>query len=161
MINTRMKAGMLATLVAGATLMTGCQMMPQGPSVAVMPAPGKPFDLFQQEDQQCRNFAAQQVAPAVQAANAQSVGTAVVGTALGAAVGGLAGGWRAPQHGAAIGLAGGSVVGLGMAQSSANGNQRRYDIAYQQCMYANGNQLPPAPPPPRPVYVERSYYYGP
>jgi hypothetical protein len=37
--------------------------------------------------------------------------------------------------------------------------QRRYDIAYQQCMYAKGNQLPgqavrqnipPPPPPPAP-----------
>ena|SRR5438105_9018297 len=30
--------------------------------------------------------------------------------------------------------------------------QRSYDIAYQQCMYSRGNQIPgaPAPPPPPP-----------
>ena len=33
-----------------------------GPSIAVMPAPGKPFDLFVGEEALCRRYAEQQVA---------------------------------------------------------------------------------------------------
>ena len=53
----------------------------------------------------------------------------------------------------------GTAVGSDRAYASERDIQRRYDIAYQQCMYAKGNQLPggyyrpqaasyPPPPPP-------------
>ena len=61
--------------------------------------------------------------------------------------------------GAAGGLVMGTAVGSDRAYTSERDIQRRYDIAYQQCMYAKGNQLPgsyyrpqtasyPPPPPP-------------
>lgn len=130
------------TVMVSTMLLVGCQTMPSGPSVAVMPAQGKPFDLFQREDQQCRDFAANSVGPGAQAANNSAVGTAVIGAVIGTAVGALA---HNAGAGAAIGLAGGSVVGAGNAQNSSYSMQQRYDIAYQQCMYSNGNQLPQQP----------------
>ncbi|ERE14894.1 hypothetical protein O166_23265, partial [Pseudogulbenkiania ferrooxidans EGD-HP2] len=39
-------------------LLAACATLPTGPTVAVMPAPGKPFDVFAQEEQQCRAYAA-------------------------------------------------------------------------------------------------------
>jgi len=81
---------------------------------------------------------------------------------LGAAIGAASGN---PGTGAAIGagtgLLGGTAVGAGSGQAYGWEAQRRYDIAYQQCMYAKGNQIPggeqrsrrtyPAPPPPPPL----------
>jgi uncharacterized protein YcfJ len=145
----------VATLMA-TVLLSGCESMPAGPSVAVMPTPGKPFDLFQQEDQQCRGYAAQSLGPnATTAGNQAMLGSAAVGTVIGSAVGALAGGGRGVGGGAAIGLAAGSMVGAGQAQNTAYSLQQRYDIVYQQCMYAKGNQLPPAP---QRVRVYRGYY---
>jgi len=73
---------------------------------------------------------------------------AMTATALGAAAG--AGG----------GFLFGSSSGLSAAQYSGGAVQQRYDNAYQQCMYAKGNQIPgvirsayrraPAPPLPPP-----------
>ncbi len=144
---------------------SGCATIPNGPSVAVMPAPGKPFDLFVAEDKECRQFAQQSIggATAQQAANNSAVESAAVGTALGAVAGAAMGGsgQNGAGTGAAIGLLGGAMMGSQAAQYSGREAQRRYDIAYQQCMYAKGNQLPqsaayrprviysqpPAPPP--------------
>ena len=152
-----MRLATLATVSALlASLLGGCASMPGGPSVAVMPAPGKPLDLFQQEDQQCRDYAAQSLGPNAQYAGNQAlVGGAVVGTVAGAAIGGLLGGHQGINGGAGMGLAAGTMVGAGQAQNTAYSLQQRYDIAYQQCMYAKGNQLPP---PPARVYRR---YYGP
>lgn len=154
-----------AALALSCALLGGCESMPTGPTVAVMPALGKPFDLFQQEDIECRGYAARGLGPdADTSANRAFVGSAVAGTAIGAAVGGLAGGNHGAAGGAAVGLAAGSLVGAGQAQDSNYSLQQRYDITYAQCMYAKGNQLPPAPPPAR-IYYRRYYrpyyYYGP
>ena len=35
----------------------GCASVPNGPSVAVMPAPGKSFEQFNAEDNVCKQFA--------------------------------------------------------------------------------------------------------
>ena len=43
-------------------LLAGCVSIPIGPSVRVLPAPGKPFDVFVREDALCRQFAVQQTA---------------------------------------------------------------------------------------------------
>lgn len=136
----------------------GCVSMPSGPSVRVMPAPNKPFDVFVHEDARCRNYAFNQVGgtEANQAAVNSGVTSAVVGTAVGAAAGALAGGNQGAGYGAGAGLLIGSASGANAAGASAWELQRRYDIAYEQCMYASGNQVPgfrsPAyyPPPPRP-----------
>jgi hypothetical protein len=143
-----------------AALVAGCAEIPNGPSVAVMPPPGKPFELFVADDQLCRNWATQSIngTSAQQSATASLIGSAAVGTALGAAVGALAGGHNSVGGGAAAGAVVGTAVGAGNAGYAGRSVQRRYDIAYQQCMYSRGNLLPgqsaagyqSAPPPPPP-----------
>src|SRR5260370_36415556 len=78
------------TAAVGVTLamsLGGCVNQPIGPSVAVMPAPNKPFEVFQQDQNICTQYAGQQVAGGAQAANSDAGGTAVFGTVLGAGVG--------------------------------------------------------------------------
>jgi hypothetical protein len=91
---------------------------------------------FTEDDVICRNFANNQVASTAQQASSAIVGSAVVGTLLGAGLGAAIG--RGP--GAAIGAASGAIIGTGTA---ANGRawsqmcpQQRYNIAYMQCMYS-------------------------
>jgi len=156
----------IIVLFLAAVTLGGCATMPIGPSVMVLPAQGKPFDVFQSEDYACRNWAAAQIGqrPA-DTANQNLVTGAAVGTLLGAGLGAAIG--AASGHvgsGAAIGGAAGLITGTavasGPAYSSGREAQRRYDIAYQQCMYAKGNSIPgavqnpkhsySAPPPPPP-----------
>jgi hypothetical protein len=159
----RLKTISLSALI----LLAGCAELPLGPSVAVMPAPGKPFDLFVSEEAACRSYAEQQVGISPpQAAQNSTVSGAVAGTALGAAAGGAIGAAVGhPGPGAAVGagtgLLTGSAIGTNVGYGASWTIQRRYDIAYEQCMYANGNQIPgfptayaapplPAPPSTRP-----------
>ena len=151
-------------------MLSGCATMPTGPSVAVLPGPGKPFEAFQADDAVCRQWAQQQIngASPSQTANQNMATGAVVGTAVGAAMGAAIGAATGNAGaGAAIGggagLLGGTAMGSNAGASSEYQLQRRYDIAYQQCMYAKGNQIPgsaPArrsyapPPPPPPGYQQ-------
>ena len=126
----------------------GCVTMPTGPSVRVLPEPGKPFDLFMSEDAQCRQWAARQIGMSPQETHDRNTaGGAAIGTIAGAGIGALLG--SASGHagaGAAIGA--GSGLLLGSAIGSDSGRvygeqaQRRYDTAYVQCMYSHGNQVP-------------------
>jgi uncharacterized protein YcfJ len=142
-------AGLSALLV-----LAGCASTPQGPTVAVMPGPNKPFEVFQQDQILCKDYANTQVTGQAERANQRALGAAAIGTVLGAGLGAAVGGGR----GAAIGAGSGAVVGTGIgASNSYDANmslQQRYDIAYQQCMYSKGNQVPgyysPSPPPPPP-----------
>jgi hypothetical protein len=100
-------------------LLAACAQMPNGPTVAVMPAANKPFDVFMHDDSLCRGWAAHSL--------------------------------DLPGHDAAAGATQDSVAPVEA--------QRRYDIAYQQCMYARGNVVPGyaypghyyPPPPPAPT----------
>jgi hypothetical protein len=127
---------------------------PTGPKIAVMPAAGKPFDVFVAEDTLCRQFAQQSIGNAPRSASGNAVGTAVAGTALGTAAGALMGGRQGASVGAGVGLIGGSMAGSGQAGYEARDVQWSYDNAYAQCMYAKGNQVPgfqvqqQVPPPP-------------
>jgi hypothetical protein len=123
-------------------LLAGCAQMPTGPSVAVMPAANKPFEVFVAEDQDCRDWAARSIGGRGDAAAQQFAASSIAGTAIGATVGALSGGHNAVGAGAAFGLAAGAIVGSGQSAGTAYGAQRRYDVAYQQCMYSKGNQLP-------------------
>jgi hypothetical protein len=153
------RARTVAIGVALVMSLGGCVSQPIGPSVAVMPAPNKPFEVFQQDQNICTQYAGQQVAGGAQAANSDAVGTAVIGTFLGAGLGAAVGGGAGAAIGAASGAVAGTVVGSGPAWGDQYGLQQRYDIAYSQCMYAKGNQVPgyyyapsgpsfPPPPPP-------------
>jgi hypothetical protein len=125
----------------------GCATIPEGPRVLVLPGPGKSFEEFQVEDAFCRQWATQQTGLTAQAASNQdtitgaALGT-LIGAGLGAAIGAAAGD---PGMGAAIGagsgLLGGTLLGADAGQAAGEGIQNRYDIAYQQCMYAKGNQV--------------------
>ncbi|MBV9812476.1 MAG: peptidoglycan-binding protein [Acetobacteraceae bacterium] len=136
--------------MAAASLLAGCAQAPLGPSVTVLPGPGKNFGQFAAEQQDCMTYAGAQVQGQAEAANQRAFATGalttLVGAGLGAAVGGAFG--NAGQ-GAAIGSATGLAAGAG---AGANGNaydqaaiQQRYDNAFAQCMYAKGNTLPGFP----------------
>jgi len=149
-------------IVLALALLGGCATMPTGPTVTVYPGPGKPFEVFQADDYACRQWAQEQIGGASpsQTANQNAASGAVVGTlvgaGLGAAIGAATGNVGAGAAiGGATGLVGGTAIGANQGAASQYQLQRRYDIAYQQCMYAKGNQIPgmrPAraygPPPP-------------
>jgi uncharacterized protein YcfJ len=157
---------LLAALGLGA-----CATAPVGPTVMVLPASNKPFDQFQAEDNACRQWALNQSGMGGPSQADSTVTGAVLGTiiggAAGAALGALGGN---PALGAAVGAGFGAVGGTATGANAAGARswdaQRRYDIAYQQCMYARGNQIPcvarprsaygpPPPPPPPPSTGQR------
>ena len=145
---------------------TGCATLPMGPSVRVLPAPGKPFEQFMADDAVCRQWSEQQIGISPQETVNQNAATgAVVGTAVGAGLGAAIGAASGhPGVGAAIGAGSGLLVGTASGASAGDEYgweaQRRYDNTYIQCMYAKGNQVPgtvryyrarrTAPPPPPP-----------
>ena len=143
----------LAVLAAG-VLTAGCATTPTGPMVRAMPAPTKPFEVFAQDQAECEHYAGDQIAGAAQAANNRALGATALGAVLGLGVGAATGSGRAASVGAASGGAIGATIGADQSAYAGYDLQRRYDIAYSQCMYAKGNQvpgmLPPAPPPPPP-----------
>jgi hypothetical protein len=137
-------------------LLAGCVTVPSGPSVMVLPGDGRSFDQFRYDDMDCRNFANSQVGGAStdQVAADSVAKSAVLGTLIGAAAGGAIAGRSGAAAGAGAGLLLGASAGAGAGQGSAYGLQRRYDHAFQQCMYAKGHRIPgagragyPYPPP--------------
>jgi hypothetical protein len=150
-------------VLLGIGLLSACAVMPpSGPNVLVLPAPGKPFETFQADEAVCRQYARYQlgIEPA-EAASQSAVASGALGTIVGAAAGALIGA-GAGNAGAGAAIGGGSGLLLGSAGgvqasgASAAALQARYDMAYVQCMYAKGNQVPGAaapaaqstPPPP-------------
>lgn len=146
-----------------ALLASACVTVPpSGPSVTVLPGSGKTFDQFRYDDYDCRNYASSQIggATAEQAQVDSGVKSAVVGTAIGTVAGALVGGRQGAAVGAGTGLIVGSAAGAGAADASSRTLQQRYDMGYQQCMYAKGHQVPVAgryspsrsyPPPAAPL----------
>jgi hypothetical protein len=143
--------------VLGAALLTaGCATTPTGPMVRVMPAPSKPFEVFAQEQTDCEHYASDQVAGGAQAANNRALGATALGAVLGLSVGAATGSGRGATVGAVTGGTIGAAVGANQSSYAGYSLQRRYDIAYSQCMFAKGNFVPgimaaapPPPPPPR------------
>lgn len=146
MMRLQTRAAVCATILA----LGACQpSRPMGPSVAVMPGPNKPFQVFQDDDAVCRSFADRNSGPDNQANN-QELLAAGVGTVLGAGLGAAIGGGRGAAIGAGGGALAGTAYGSGQAERTARTVQQRYDIAYSQCMYSRGNQVPGYSPPPGP-----------
>ena len=144
--------------ISALLLLSACASTPMGPTVQVLPAPNKPFEVFAAEQATCKDYAAQQVSGQAERANVQGVGAAVVGTALGAAVGGAAAGGRGAGTGAAVGGTMGTVVGAGTSAEAERSIQAQYNNAYVQCMASKGNQVPGigvrvVQPPPRVIYT--------
>lgn len=131
--------------LAASVMLGACVTAPTGPNVMVLPGTQKSLDQFNADNWNCRQYARATIEgsdPAQAAANSAVAG-AVIGAAAGALIGAASG--QAGQ-GAAIGAGTGLLFG-GAAGSNAAGlsyyeAQRRYDIAYMQCMYARGHQIP-------------------
>jgi hypothetical protein len=134
----------LSPLLAALLLLSACATAPTGPSVAVMPGSGKSFEQFNADDGVCRQFATNQIGGATEAANDKAIASGAVGTVVGAAVGAALGGRQGAAVGAGSGLLVGSASGANASQYGSYSAQRRYDIAYEQCMYAKGNSVPVA-----------------
>jgi len=126
--------------------LAGCASIPDGPGVMVLPGSGKSFDQFRFDDYECRQYASSQVGGNTpdQAATDSGVKSAVIGAAVGTVAGAALGGSQGAVAGAGIGTAGGALVGADAASRSGYTLQLRYDIGYQQCMYAKGHQIPVA-----------------
>jgi len=130
-------------------VMVGCATVQQpGPSSnsAVIPQ-GRDFETFRSDDQICRQWANEKIGHP-DANNGSILGsttlaTTLLGSASGALIGAASG---SAGVGLAIGTAAGLLAGpvLGSTQAGANSQemQRRYDIAYGQCMYSKGNNVP-------------------
>jgi hypothetical protein len=143
-------------------LLGACTTLPTGPNVMVLPGVGKPFDQFQVDEVLCRQYAQGQVGlPPGEASTQSTVQGAAIGTALGAAAGAAIGAAAgSPEVGAVVGAGTGILIGTAAGAESGSARagtlQWRYDVAYVQCMYAKGNQVPGAaatpssyvPPPP-------------
>jgi hypothetical protein len=138
------KKAVLGLLVVG---LGACTVMPNGPSVMVLPGSGRSLESFNSDDAYCRSYAYQQIGgkTAEESAKQSTVNSAAVGTVVGAVAGALiGGGGRGAAVGAGAGLAMGTAVGSDRAQASGYGSQRRYDNAYVQCMYSKGHRVPVA-----------------
>jgi hypothetical protein len=145
MFSKRIKRNMMLLAII---VLSGCATMLTGPSVMVLPTPGKTIEKFQAEDTACRQWAGERLGISAQdTANKNTATGAAVGTAVGAGAGALIG--AASGHagegaaiGAGSGLLFGTASGAGAGQEYGMEAQQRYDYAYVQCMYAKGNQVP-------------------
>src|SRR5262245_12125506 len=142
--------------------LAGCATPPPaGPSVMVLPGTGKSWEEFRHDDHDCRGFAFVQSGAegADQAARDSSVNSAAVGAVVGAAAGAALGGnSQGALAGAGLGTATGAMVGSSSAAQGSYSVQRRYDIAFTQCMYAKGNKVPMAGSYRGPTTATRSSY---
>src|SRR3954468_6786189 len=167
-----MKMKKALCLIPVAFLAACAAPMPSGPGVMVLPGSGNNFDQFRFDDYECRQYASSQIDGKTPDQAASDAGGR--SAALGAVVGGLAGAalggnTSSAVAGAALGTAGGAIAGTGAGSQSGRTLQQRYDVGYQQCMYAKGHQIPmasrydghirsaaprpsavPPPPPPPP-----------
>ncbi len=135
--------------IIGLFAVSACTVAPpSGPTILAVPGKSKTAQQFAADDANCRQYAAQAnggVSPA-QAANNSGVGSAVIGTLLGAGLGAVIGAAAGnPGLGAAAGAGGGlllgSSAGAGNAARAGGAFQANYDRAYAQCTIAAGNQI--------------------
>jgi len=137
--------------LAGVLALAGCVTVPTGPAVIALPGTAKSFDQFRADDVSCRQYAQYSLGPgaervAADTAAANAAGGALLGAAAGAIIGSATGqAGPGAAIGAGTGLLFGSAAGANAAGYSYYGMQRHYDMAYLQCMYARGNQVPSGP----------------
>src|SRR3569833_96048 len=172
-IHSRFKLS--AVFLLASTALIGCSASgPMSPTVMALPAKGENFDLFQQHEATCRQYATTQTGgqSAGQQADRNTVASAVVGTGVGAAAGALFGSvtghaGNGAAIGAGTGLLAGSLTGASRGRQAAASLQEQYNISYTQCMTAKGEDVQPPtprrtvyipPPPPRIVYAPVAVY---
>ena len=118
----------------------------------------------------CDAYARQTVQPYLNQANAQGVGSALVGAGLGAALGAAIGGGRGAGIGAASGAVGGTMVGASNSAYASADIQNMYNSYFASCMQsrtpAYGAPAYGAPAYGAPAYGAPAYqqpsptYYG-
>ncbi len=159
----------LAVPVGTCVLLSACAQ-PLGPTVQVMPGQGHTFEAFQADQRVCSLAADAQTKPMVDRASAMQLGTAVIGTALGAGLGAAVGGGRGAAIGAGLGTIGGTGAAADQGNAYAGPIQATYDNTYAACMASHGDQVvQPAAPSvviqqapvlvqPAPFYVQPTPY---
>ena len=150
-----MQTGKLSLIaLSSLLLLAACASPPMGPTVQVLPSPNKPFQVFQQDQFNCKQYAQSQVAGQADAANQKAVGSAAVGVVLCGLLGAAIGNHQGAGIGAGVGAIAGTSAGANGAAYAQGSIQAQYNNAYVQCMYSKGNQVPGArgpgyyPPPP-------------
>lgn len=103
--------------IAAGLVLAGCTTFATAPSVMVLPGTGRSVEQFQADDALCRQWTLQQTGASPGTASTEST-----------------------TNGAAIGTA--VPAGDGAGGRPSVQRQRSYDMAYMQCMYAKGNQIP-------------------
>lgn len=153
---SRAKAAVLTPIVL---MLSACASVPMGPTVQVWPSANKPFEVFQQDQESCKQYAYSQVAGQAEAANQRALGSGAIGALLGAGLGAAVGGQKGAGVGAAAGMIVGGASGAEATSSDQVSIQIQYNNAFSQCMYARGNSVPgasptgqPAPPPSPPPH---------
>jgi hypothetical protein len=141
----------VAPLVLAALTLAGCastprQPRPLSPTVLALPARGESFATFQQHDATCRQYSSDRVAGRDNAGAKSAAAGAAGGAAVGAAAGALLGAASGhPGHGAEVGAGTGLLAGMLMGgargRARAAAVQRSYNMAYTQCMVANGDPV--------------------
>lgn len=138
--------------------LAACAETPTAPTAQVLPGPGKDYTVFLQEQQFCRNQAAQAISGQAEHQNHRAIYGALATTALGAGLGAAAGGGAGAGIGAAAGALGGSGGGAYYSQNQQDGLQTQYNNTYVQCMIAYHNVLPGyAAQAPESAPVQRSH----
>jgi hypothetical protein len=144
-----MKMRLLLVPLVAVAVLGGCVTIPTGPAVMVLPGSRKSLDQFRADEAACRGYAEAVLGGpnAGQAAANAATANAVAGTAIGAAAGAIIGSATGQAGagaaiGAGTGLLFGSAAGSNVAGYSSYELQRSYDMAYVQCMYSRGNQVP-------------------
>jgi hypothetical protein len=128
-------------------LLAGCVTAPLGPTVAVMPGPGKTSEQYSADAANCQQTSQAAIAGPTQNAQGGAAVTTAGGAALGAAVGALFG---AATGNVGAGAAWGAGTGLMIGGASAGGAgaassyslQNQYNAIYVQCMAQLGNAQP-------------------
>ena len=114
---------------------------PVGPTVQVLPPAGKPFAVFEADERECSLNAGAQVKPMMDRAAYAQLGTAAIGTVLGAGLGAAIGGGNGAGIGAAAGAIGGTGVAADQGASSDARIQAFYNNTYAACMASHGNAV--------------------
>ena len=114
-----------------------------------MPGNQKSFDQFRADEGDCRGYAQAVIGgpnagqPAADAAASNAVAGAALGAAAGAILGSVTGhAGNGAAIGAGTGLLFGSAAGGNSAGYSSYTLQRRYDVAYMQCMLPGRDSRP-------------------
>ncbi len=109
-----------------------------------LPGSGKSFDQFRNDENQCRQYAHNEIGGVTvkQAATSSGLKSAAIGAGIGAATGAILGGGEGAAIVAGIGLLAGGLSGSETARISGHTSQQRYDNSYIQCMYAQGHRVP-------------------